>query len=292
MPYHPHPQVLNWCSMQIDPKGMVGQYPTLLVRQTLRQLRDQFQWGLAELEEAAALTPGSGSALLKTLRTEGLIEKAGRDVWAVTQAGRTFSSASAAKPVTRATAEAALAQFLDRVAEANRNPYYLAKVTKVVLFGSMLKPEVERLSGVDLAVELTRKEPDFDRASLQNRQRVEELSAQGRHFRNILEVEFHWHIETFTFLKGGSRVIALADFSAEKAFVLAVPHRVLLGEPQQLAEAHRRQRRNRQPGSGVHMTALSDRRAKALYGKSQKTRGIMRRPPKKNARTRGGLKPA
>jgi predicted nucleotidyltransferase len=223
--------------MRIDPKGMVGQYPALLVRQALRQLRNQFQWGLSELEEAAALPPGSGSALAKVLQSQGLIQTAGRGAWTLTQAGQTFSSATAAKPVTRATAEKALSEFLDRVARVNEDPYFLAKVTKVVLFGSMLKPEVERLSDVDVAIELTRKEADLDRASLQNRQRAEELAAGGKRFRNIVEVEFCWHLETFKFLKGGSRVIALADFKVEGSFVMAVPHRVLLGDPEQMAVA-------------------------------------------------------
>src|ERR1017187_8577811 len=35
-------------------------------------------------------------------------------------------------------------------------------------------------------------------------------------------------------LKGRSRVIALADFNAEKTFVLAVPHRFLIGEPERM----------------------------------------------------------
>ena len=39
----------------------------------------------------------------------------------------------------------------------------------------------------------------------------------------------------FGYLKGGSRVIALADYKAEKTFVLAVPHRFLIGEPEQMA---------------------------------------------------------
>jgi hypothetical protein len=42
----------------------------------------------------------------------------------------TLSSATAAKPVTRATAERALSQFLERVTQVNQNPYFL-----VVLFG-------------------------------------------------------------------------------------------------------------------------------------------------------------
>jgi hypothetical protein len=91
----------------------------------------------------------------------------------------------------------------------------------------VLKPEVERLSNVDVAVELARKEPDFDRSQEQNQQRAEVLANLGRHFRNVLEWKDRWYWEAFR-LKGRSRVIALADFTAEKAFVLAVPHRFLI----------------------------------------------------------------
>ena len=61
----------------------------------------------------------------------------------------------------------------------------------------MLKPEVERLSDVDLAVELVSKEVDFDRARLKNQQRAEELADQGRGFRNFLEWEGCWYFEAF-----------------------------------------------------------------------------------------------
>lgn len=88
---------------------------------------------------------------MKALMAEGLIERAGRERWEVTQAGRTLAAATAAKRVTRATAEDALQQFLDRVERVNQDPYFLGRVTKVVLFGSMLKAEIDRLSDVDLA---------------------------------------------------------------------------------------------------------------------------------------------
>ena len=39
------------------------------------------------------------------------------------------------------------------------------------------------------------------------------------------------------FLEGRSRVIALADYKVEKAFVVIVPQRVLIGEPEG-AEEH------------------------------------------------------
>jgi predicted nucleotidyltransferase len=173
------------------------------------------QWGVAELEAAAALPPGTGRDLVKALQTEGLIEASARGAWSVTQAGRRFSVASAARPVTRATAEKALAEFLDRVEQVNRDSYFLGKAVRVVLFGSMLKPEVMRLSDVDLAVELVTKEADFDRAREQNYRRAEELAEKGKQFRNVLDWELCWYFETQHFLKGGSRVIAMADYRAE-----------------------------------------------------------------------------
>ena len=129
------------------------------------------------MEAAAGLTPGDGRALVKALRSEGLIEAAGRGAWKITQAGLTLCSATAAQRIARATAEKALQQFLDRVERVNNDPYFLGKVTRVVLFGSMLKPEVERLSDVDLAVELASKEADFDRVRVKNYERVEKLAA-------------------------------------------------------------------------------------------------------------------
>jgi predicted nucleotidyltransferase len=205
------------------------------VRATLRRLRCKLHWGLADLETAAGLAPGSGCAMVKALRSAGLVESVGRGSWSINQAGQSYSSATAAKPVTRATAERALAQFLERLARVNEDAYFLAKATRVVLFGSVLKPEVERLSDVDLAVELTSKEPDFELAQARIQQRAEELANTGRRFRNVVEREDCWYLEAFKYLKGRSRVIALADYKAEKTFVLAVPHRFLTGEPEQIA---------------------------------------------------------
>ncbi len=67
-------------------------------------------------------------------------------------AGQTLSSATAGQQVTRATAQKALEQFPGRVEQVNNKPYFLGKVTRVVLFGSLLKPHVERLSDVDWQV--------------------------------------------------------------------------------------------------------------------------------------------
>jgi predicted nucleotidyltransferase len=222
--------------MRIDAKSMIGGCPALVVRKTLRHLRISDQWEVTDLETAAALAPGTGGDLVKALQGEGLIESCAGGAWRVTQAGLRFSVASAAQPITRVTAERALTQFLDRVEQVNRDPYFLGKVIRVVLFGSMLKPEVLRLSDVDVAVELATKETDFDRAREENYRRAEELEEKGRRFRHFLDRELCWYFETRHFLKGGSRVIALADYKTEKSLVLAAPHRVLLGDDEPLPD--------------------------------------------------------
>jgi predicted nucleotidyltransferase len=220
--------------MRIDPKGTIRGYSTLLVRQTLRRLRGDFVWGEEALERAAQLTPGTGRALAKALEAEGLIKPSRGTGWTVSQAGDTLAVATAAMPVSRQTAERALTQFMERVARVNDDPYFLARVTRVALYGSMLRPEVKRLSDVDLAVQLVRKETDFDRLREANAERVEQLAIMGRRSSGFIEEQFCWFLETFRFLKGRSRVISLADYDLEKRLVLAVPHRMLLGEPDEL----------------------------------------------------------
>ena len=117
--------------MRIDPKGTVAGWPALLVRRTLRQLRTRLQWGLSELESAAGVEAGEGRLLIRALLAEGLIEGASRNAWKVTQAVQTLSSATAAKRVTRATAQKALQQFLARVEQVNSA--LRAKIDETVL---------------------------------------------------------------------------------------------------------------------------------------------------------------
>jgi predicted nucleotidyltransferase len=241
--------------MRINPDDTVGGHPALLVRKLLRQLRHRMRWDVAELEEAAALSAGTGGSLLKALRKQGLIESAERGLWTVSQAGCTFSVATAAKPITRATAERALAEFLDRVRRVNEDPHFLSKVTKVVLFGSFLRPDVERVGDVDIAVELISKEADFDRARELNLERAEELEYAGHNFRHFLQRECCGYLEVLKYLKGRSRVISLADYTVEKAFVTTVPHRVLMGAPEETAAA---------PASGAPQSPVGRRRPRGF----------------------------
>ena len=216
--------------MRIDPEGTIAGKPALLVRGCLRTLRARISWDLAALEAAASLEPGTGKSLLRALSAAGLVKSLGRGWWEITQAGQRLSSATAAKPITRATAEKALRDFLARVELVNRDARFLGRVNRVVLFGSLLRTDADRLSDVDLAIEVLPKIADRERLAVKNRRRVEALLSAGHVFRRIVDIHFYWYREVFRFLKSRSRVISLADYAAEKSLILNVPHRMLLGD--------------------------------------------------------------
>ena len=61
---------------------------------------------------------------------------------------------------------------------------------------------MDRVSDVDLAVEITPKEPNKDRACALNERHVQILESLGRRLRGFLDRQFYWHREVFRFLKG------------------------------------------------------------------------------------------
>jgi predicted nucleotidyltransferase len=188
------------------------------------------RWNTETVQAILRTERTEADAVVKTLVEAGLAVAASsprRDQWVTTQLAHAYASATAAKPITRQTADRALAELLERVLQVNTDERFLAKVTKVVLLGSYLRPEADRLSDLDVAVELQPKEADWGRLSEATEKRVEELQLAGRRFGSWLEVEYWWHLEAFRFLKSRSRAVSLIDYKAEKEFVERVPHKVL-----------------------------------------------------------------
>ena len=122
---------------------------------------------------------------------------------------------------------------MDRI---NSDGHFLAQIAHVILFGSYLRPEVDRLGDVDVAVELRPKEADRGRLRELNYQRAAELERNGHRFRPTLDRESWWQMETFRYLKGRSRSISLVDYQTEKEFVDQVPHKVLFAAPEARAK--------------------------------------------------------
>ena len=78
----------------------------------------------------------------------------GNERYELTVDGHALAGATARQPVTRDTAQRALDGFLARVEEINANPLAEWGARKLVLFGSFLGPNIERVGDVDLAVEM------------------------------------------------------------------------------------------------------------------------------------------
>ena len=95
---------------------------------------------------------------------------------------------SAAKPITRSTAERKLKEFLERVIEVKKSKYYLYKVSKVVVFGSYLS-EKEKINDIDISISLVAKEKNMDRRWALCERRISEAISHGKVFRNITETD-------------------------------------------------------------------------------------------------------
>ncbi|MBI2385180.1 MAG: nucleotidyltransferase domain-containing protein [Elusimicrobia bacterium] len=144
------------------------------------------------------------------LAARGYIERSAffveGEYWKNTIRGNAFAGATAAKPLLRASADKRLKEFLDRVEEVRRDPYYLYRVHRVILFGSYLTSK-DRINDIDLCVSLTVKEKD--KQDRLREQRVEETLRRGKVFKSFIDRLTWPETEVLKFLKAKSRSISL-----------------------------------------------------------------------------------
>jgi predicted nucleotidyltransferase len=213
--------------VRIDAQSLVGGYPALQMRRLVRTLNDRLYWGLEVVPSFLHTSEIDASRVVAALEAHGLARARrgkGAKAWTTTQLAQSFACATAAKPITRRTAEAALAAFLERVQRVNRDDLFLAKVTRVIVFGSYLQKDLARLGDVDIAVELEAKALRGETLQNLNMQRVAQLERQGRRFRNVLDRAMWWQTEVLRFLKGRSRSISLHDYKVDRELIDEVPY--------------------------------------------------------------------
>jgi len=138
------------------------------------------------------------------------------DYFIITDKGNTLAKATARKPILRNTAERKIKEFVVRVIEVRDNNYYLFKVKQAAIFGSYLT-NVERLSDIDIAVEIVPKENDSEKHRILVEKRIKEVQLAGRRFKSYLEALFWPRIEVEQFLRARSSSISLEAFD-DKAF--------------------------------------------------------------------------
>ena len=161
--------------------------------------------------ERLDLTLSKARRLIARLVEENWIQEAElRDgpVYRLAENGRSLALASFAPLLKRSTAQRKIDELLERVRTANRDSYYLYRVARVLLFGSMLG-DSERVGDVDLVVELEPKTEDRGRREAEELARIRAAIKSGRRFSNILE-QLHWpRYEVLLFLKSRSRGLSL-----------------------------------------------------------------------------------
>jgi hypothetical protein len=224
--------------MRIAKDQIVAGYPALTVRTFLRRCR--FFTIVAETAAHALKTDDRQAAgFLRQLASLGLIRGAedmppdAEEGYEITTRGHAFANASAAKPVFRKTAEAALERFVERLHTVNASPEYVYRVESAVLFGSMLSA-VDRLGDVDIAIELQPRIADkteFQRMCIARQRAAEE---QGRYFSSTFDWVMWPRAEVLLFLKARSRTLSLHEWD-QVTRMEDVRYRVLWGDSGRIA---------------------------------------------------------
>jgi predicted nucleotidyltransferase len=198
-------------TMQIDSRQTLGGIAILELRRFFRQLVAHHQnsfrreWLLRELR----VDETQGNRVLEDLASQGYISlepSQHQDFeYKITERAHELVRSSAAKRVSRTTAEDALEALMSRVKEVNSNPTYLYSVCSVVLFGSYLNGS-QRLGDVDVAIELLSRIDDPNKRSDAHLRYARE---SGRRFGNFTD-ELYWaEAEIYQLLKARRRTLSI-----------------------------------------------------------------------------------
>ena len=208
--------------MRIDSKEKIADVAILKVRDLLRSVNNDNQWEDAFVVDRLKISPKKANRLINELNRRGYIEPVRiygkKQFYRKTLKGSTLGLASAAKPVTRKTANRVFSEFMDRVRQVNSDPSFLVKVKKVLVFGSYLT-EAFRINDIDVAVELPWKEDHpmvlkKDKAQLAlNLSNIAEK--KGKKFSSFIDrLEWPEH-EVRLFLKSRSRTLSIHSIHDE-----------------------------------------------------------------------------
>ncbi len=187
---------------------MLCGFPAKQIRDLLRGA-NQF----VTIEYAAHVlgcSPETAREVIESLKQDAYLEGPleGREYWELTLKGSQLRAATAAKPISRKTAERLVKELLSRVGEINDSPDYLMRVSCVAVFGSYLR-EVEVLSDLDIGYCLQPKatEPAEHQRLWHEQIKAEEVN--GRRFGNIPERVCWPHIKVVQALRGRARSLSL-----------------------------------------------------------------------------------
>jgi hypothetical protein len=175
--------------MRITREEVVAGHSALRVRGFLRRFERGF-FMLSAAEGFMQLKSRQAAEFINNLVALELIEPTmpfgNRVAFQVATRGHAFANATAAKPISRGTAERIVREFVDRVNAVNASKEYAFIVKSAVLFGSMLSC-VDRLGDVDVAIDLRPRISDSARFGQQCDLRRHLAEERGRAFPTVIE---------------------------------------------------------------------------------------------------------
>jgi hypothetical protein len=154
----------SWKSdgMRITKEEVVAGHSALRVRGFLRRFERGF-FMLSAAESFMQIKSREAAEFINDMVALQLIEPTmpfwEKSAFQVATRGHAFANATAAKPISRVTAERVLREFIDRVNGVNASKEYAFKIRSAVLFGSMLLC-ADRLGHVDVAIDFQRRFSD------------------------------------------------------------------------------------------------------------------------------------
>jgi hypothetical protein len=195
------------------------------VRKFLLQAAELESWTAEQAGKILGVDGGAARDVIAALTMVGYIEPepGKKQRWRNTAAGNTVAGFKAVRPITRKTADRALADLLARVQQVNTIAEYLYSVDRVILFGPYLT-RPERVKDVDVAIGLAPKERDPEELERLVREDAKRAETAGKRFKSFADRREWGRNKVRQFLKSRSRAIALNDIAQ---FVLEQPHEVL-----------------------------------------------------------------
>jgi predicted nucleotidyltransferase len=217
--------------VRIDKTQKIAGIPVITVRDFLVKVKDRLFTGSDAIRflKTDHQTVTAVLAELHSCKYIELLDFKTEKVWEVTTAGRTFSIASAAKPILRKTADKKIEEFLKRVEIVNSSNHYIYEVVKVVVFGSYLS-EQEKINDIDIGFALERKTTDGALFEEMHKQSIRQAEEDGRYFSTHVERIFWPEREIQLFLKSRSRSISLHPLN--DGVIKSAVQKVLFEKPQ------------------------------------------------------------
>ena len=137
------------------------------------------------------------------------VDRDGETWWESTIKGSALAQASFSPPITRVTAESLLAGVIDRARRFNADESHLIDITELVVFGSYLDPDVQRLGDLDLGVAFRSRIPGTTLPADQRKILLSYARVSGRPFSNLLDALSWPDTEALMILRNRSAAINL-----------------------------------------------------------------------------------